>query len=244
MRTPSTTIRRTIAVVATALAGLALAAAPAAASDLDTRAGVTTPAEYIEYLRGSNEPGAGQTLADFSALPAADQQRFIDHLNDPSLFKAFMEEVGTIEPETTRGTSRTVTEIGEDVEIISETTVEPVSGLAGPGINLVGAYRTTYSVSQKFLGVTITKLSTWIHYYTNGSAVTTVYSSGAGVVNYNGAVSIDDNVLTPWISGGLGYAETVFKGYFLFKGFNIRIDKLQQCVVYWDGFYSGFLRNI
>ena len=71
-----------------------------------------------------------------------------------------------------------------------------------------------------------------------------VQSNGAGARNFNSAVSISSRVNKPWKTSSRAYSTTTWKGYAIYKGFGIRIDKEQQVWGDYRNRTGGYLKNI
>lgn len=88
--------------------------------------------------------------------------------------------------------------------------------------------------SQTIFGVTITKLTQRYTVEVNGQRVTASKSCTSNVVNFNFAVAIDSSN-SHWREGNYGVCETTWNGYIAFKGFGIRLDKIQHLKVDGNG---------
>ncbi|MFB7090477.1 hypothetical protein [Streptomyces sp. NPDC056296] len=126
------TNRRTVARAIAVLGAIAIVAGTGGTSATaderaTTRSGQTaTPAAYISYLASSSEEGAAQTLGDFKGLSAAEQEKYLDYLNNPDVFKALMQDAPEPTPDTAARVQSAVAEdtttslFGGDVVVESE----------------------------------------------------------------------------------------------------------------------------
>ncbi|MEU8591755.1 hypothetical protein AB0C59_32930 [Streptomyces sp. NPDC048664] len=236
---------------ATALAGLAAAAllsTGTAHASIISKDGARIAA-YEANLADSKEPGAGDTLKQFQALSHDQEVKFLDYSEDQDNLKALLDEAADV---PTPGTPmHSITSLGGgDVDITADSdatfTPDTASGLdaAAAGRLHRGWWNTTYTVSQKIFGVTVTKLSLWVEYYTNGSSITKVDHADCGKRNFNAAVSIGHGVPKAWLASGNANGEVVWEGSIIYKGFGIEIDKRQHVTADAWGYKGGYLKNI
>lgn len=253
------TVTRAIAALGTA-AILAGTAQTAANADTGTSrsAETATPAAYINYLTASKDAGAAQTLSDFKGLSAPDQEKYLDYLNDPKVLEAFLQEAAESEPGAEPKTATAArTMAAEDstslfdgdvvVEAAQESTFTPdtTAGVQAARGNLPkGTWESKYTHSQKILGVTVTKLSVWVNYYTNGSRITKVNFADGGKRNFNAAVAISMGVPKAWKDGSYANGSVVWEGSIVYKGFGVSIDKRQKVWANQTGYRGGYLKNI
>ncbi|MFJ1705925.1 hypothetical protein [Kitasatospora sp. NPDC088346] len=247
----STVIARRIAT--TVVAGLATAAllgTGTANASIISKDGLRIAA-YQDGLRNSAEPGAADTLREFDALSHDKQVRFLDYAEDPENLKALLQEAAEApEPGTT--VHQLVNLKGGEVQIEADSaavfTADPdagdADGVAARGKLSKGWWETTYTVKQKILGITITKLSVWVDYYTNGSKITKVDHADCGKRNFNGAVSISHSVPKASLYGGEANGEVIWEGSIIYRGFGVEIDKRHHVTANAYGFKSGYLKNI
>ncbi|MFG3079575.1 hypothetical protein [Streptomyces parvulus] len=255
-------VARSIAVLGAVAIVAGTAVTSVAADDhAATRSGQTaTPAAYISYLASSSEEGAAQTLSDFKGLPAAEQEKYLDYLNNPEVFRALMEDAPEPTQDTTAGPQSAPAEdtttslFGGDVVVESEhestftpdTKPEPGSSAEAARKRKLsrGTWESTYSHTQKIFGVTVTKLSVWVNYYTNGSKITKVNFADGGRRNYNASVSISKGVPKHWKDGRYANGSVVWEGNIVFKGFGVSIDKREKVWANEYGYRGGYLKNI
>ncbi|MET9963022.1 hypothetical protein ABZ128_28815 [Streptomyces sp. NPDC006326] len=236
---------------ATALAGIATAALLGTGT---ANASIISPdgmriAAYENSLKNSTEPEAAATLQQFDALTHDKKVKFLNYSEDPENLKALLQEVADV-PEAGTSVHQLVNLKDGDVQIEadSEATFKPddaeAAAVAARGKLSRGWWETTYSVKQKILGVTVTKLSLWVNYYTDGSKITKVDHADCGKRNYNAAVSIGHSVPKAQLASGTAIGEVIWEGSIIYKGFGIEIDKRHQVKANAYGFKSGYLKNI
>ncbi|MFJ6719665.1 MULTISPECIES: hypothetical protein [unclassified Streptomyces] len=241
------TPRRTAAVLAV-LASTALLGTGNASASLISQDGARIAA-YQNSLKSSTEEGAADALRDFDALGHDKQVKFLNYAEDPENLKALLEEVADVPTDGTPSHSLVNLKNG-DVQIAgdSEATFTPdagdLSGVSAAGKLHAGWWDTTYTVRQKIFGITITKLSVWVNYHTNGSKIDKVDHADCGKRNFNGAVSIGHGVPKAQLADGNAIGQVVWEGSIIYKGFGVEIDKRQQVVANAYGFKSGYLKNI
>ncbi|WP_327284804.1 MULTISPECIES: hypothetical protein [unclassified Streptomyces] len=205
-------------------------------------------ASYENSLKNSTEPEAAATLKEFDALAHDKKIKFLDYTEDPENLKALLQEAADV-PEAGKSVHSLVNLKDGDVQIQadSDATFKPdadVDGVAAGGKLSRGWWETTYSVKQKILGVTVTKLSLWVNYYTNGSSITKVDHADCAKRNYNAAVSIGHSVPKAQLASGTAIGEVIWEGSIIYRGFGIEIDKRHQVKANAYGFKSGYLKNI
>ncbi|GHB43306.1 hypothetical protein GCM10010347_10640 [Streptomyces cirratus] len=243
------TPRRTAAVLAVVAATTLMGTANASAS-LISQDGMRIAA-YQNSLKSSTEEGAADALRDFDALTHDKQVKFLNYAEDPENLKALLEEVADV-PETANPAPvhQLVNLKGGDVQIASDSEAAftadagDASGISAAGKLHAGWWDTTYTVRQKIFGITITKLSVWVNYHTNGSKIDRVDHADCGKRNFNGAVSIGHGVPKAQLASGNAIGQVVWEGSIIYKGFGVEIDKRQQVVANAYGFKSGYLKNI
>ncbi|MER6556535.1 hypothetical protein ABT300_02040 [Streptomyces sp. NPDC001027] len=243
-----------------ALAAVAIGAGSVTASAATTaeRSGKTaSPSIYIKYLstqinlaigRGQDTTVERAGLGAFKALTPENQEKYLDYLNESSVMDALLAEAAEPGGGSTRTTFTSMNGGDVVIETVEEAsfTPDPADGGIEPLATRLrkGTWETTYTVKQKVLGVTVTKLSLWVDYYTNGSKVTQSLNAGAGKRNINPGVSISNSPPKHWLSGGVSTAETVWEGSIIFKGFGVSIDKRHRVSANENGFKSGSVKNI
>jgi hypothetical protein len=107
-----------------------------------------------------------------------------------------------------------------------------------------GTWESKYTFNQKILGVTVTRLSVWVNYYTNGSKITKVNFADGGKRNFNAAVSISKSTPKHWKDGSYANGSVVWEGSIIYKGFGVNIDKRQKVWANEYGYRGGYLKNI
>ena len=100
--------------------------------------------------------------------------------------------------------------------------------------------RSSYSVKQEILGITVTKLSQSFIYQVRGGSVVATKSCTASSVNFNIVVALSDDT-SHWVQGSHGICETTWHGNIFFKGFGVRLDKIQHLEVDARGVYNTWL---
>ena len=210
---------------------LTLAVTPAlavAASATPAPPPVDPVSEFVDELTAaaaSSRQAAG-SLADFQSLSLEDQAAVVEYASDPSVAEA----LGAV------GANGTIVSHGGDVvteatTTLTRTPVRPAAGALRPAAATAAAQTynvtATYSVSQKILGFTLTKLTQTFKYVTGSNIVLRTTSCIATAVNYNFVINIDDES-TAYMVGTQAQCDTVWKGYVLFKGAAIRMDKVQS----------------
>ncbi|MEU9732492.1 hypothetical protein [Streptomyces sp. NPDC048002] len=231
--------------IAGAVAAAAMSTGAAIAVPTTGTAGTAvTPAQYIAYLEGQNSPEALEVLAEFKALAPDEQSKFVGYLNDPEVFKAFLEYSGESQGQnataSTTGEKR-VTKYNQDVIFVNEGNV--TRERSGATRDVTWTEKATYTFKQKLLGVTVTKMTVWVRYSASRGAVEKALNSGSALKNFNIGVDIDGDNARPWVSGGRAHAETVWKGELTYSGYTARIDKIQHLSAAWDGTWKGSTKN-
>lgn len=102
--------------------------------------------------------------------------------------------------------------------------------------------RSSYSVKQEILGITVTKLSQSFIYQMRGGSVVATKSCVTSSFNFNIAVALSEDA-SRWTQGSHGICETMWRGNILFRGFGVRFDKIQHLEVNASGFYNAWLVN-
>ena len=97
--------------------------------------------------------------------------------------------------------------------------------------------RSSYSLKQEILGITITKLSKSFIYQVQGGSVVATKSCVTSSVNFNIAVALSEDT-SCWIQNSHGICETTWHGNILFKGSGVRFDKIQHLEDDARGVYS------
>ena len=250
-------VAKAVAVLGTAAIVAGTVGTASANADVARSSQTATPAAYISYLASSNEAGSAQTLRDFKALSSSEQEKYLDYLNNPEVFKALMEDASepatdTVASAKSVATNDTTSLFGGDVVVESEhestftpdSTSDSTAGVQAKRKLSRGTHESTYTHTQKILGVTVTKLSVWVNYYTNGSKITKVNFADGGKRNYNAAVSISMGVPKAWKDGSYANGSVVWEGSIIYKGFGVSIDKRQKVWANEYGYRGGYLKNI
>ena len=102
--------------------------------------------------------------------------------------------------------------------------------------------RSSYSVKQEILGITVTKLSQSFIYQVRGGSVVATKSCVTSSFNFNIAVALSEDA-SHWTQGSHGICETTWHGNILFRGSGVRFDKIQHLEVDARGVYSKWLVN-
>ena len=109
--------------------------------------------------------------------------------------------------------------------------------LAGEKKDATTDRRSSYSVKQEILGITVTKLSQSFIYQVRGGSIVATKSCAASSVNFNIAVALSEDT-SHWTQGSHGICETTWHGNILFRGSGVRFDKIQHLEVDARGVYS------
>jgi hypothetical protein len=253
---------RAIAALGTATILTCTAGAATATADtgIERSGQTTTPAVYIRYLSSpkfANDESAARTLSEFKGLSAAGKEKYLDYLNEREVLEAFLLATSEAEPGSDPAaapTARTTTvekstsSFNGDVVVVAEQeatfTPDATAGAQARGKLSRGTWETKYSHSQKILGVTVTRLSVWVNYYTNGSKITRVNFAECGKRNFNAAVAISNSVPRHWKDGSYANGSVVWEGSIIYKGFGVSIDKRQKVWANEYGFRGGYLKNL
>lgn len=225
--------------------------------------------EYMAYLAwktASQEPGAADALSKFKALSPPDKEKYLDYLNNPKALEALLQEAAEGEPgtdtptvstaaanTTAAGVTSSTPLFGGDIviETAQESTFTPDpdgptparEAQAAGGKLRKGTWESKFTASQKILGVTVTKLSVWVNYYTNGNKITKVNFADGGKRNYNAAVALTKSIPKAWMDGSYANGSIIWEGSIVFKDFGISIDKRQKVWANAYGFRGGYLKN-
>jgi len=188
---------------------------------------------------------AKEAYADFQKLSPQKKQKLVNYLQDEKILKELLNQTDS----TKNGTKKLYNGDVQIDTVVSQTSASPSVQASLQATSTVSAAATKYrkatiTHSQKILGVTVTKLTSWVNYTHNGTKVTGVSSNGASARNLNIAVSIDDKVSKPWKTSTRAYSVTTWKGYAIYKGFGIRLDKEQQVWGDNKNRTGGYLKNI
>ncbi|MFD7877397.1 hypothetical protein ACFV5G_25390 [Streptomyces sp. NPDC059766] len=236
---------------ATVFAGLAVAAllgTGTASASIISQDGARI-ATYEASLTDSKESGAADTLKQFQSLSHDDQIKFLNYAEDPDNLKALLGQAADVPAAGTP--MHSITSLGGgDVQISadSDATFTPDTSTGDDAVAAGKLHRgwwdTTYTVKQKILGVTVTKLSLWVNYYTNGSSITKVDHADCGKRNFNAAVAIGHGTPKAWLGSGNANGEVVWEGSIVYKGFGVEIDKRHHVTADAWGFKNGYLKNV
>ncbi|MEU2765108.1 hypothetical protein ABZ712_32175 [Streptomyces sp. NPDC006906] len=199
----------------------------------------STPESYVAWLEAKKEPGAAETIDQFKALPEVKQEKFLDYLNKPDHFEAFMGAVNS--PEVAKKTVLA----GGDIVIEKEeqnSSTNPSSGFGA--MASAGDKSAWHSVSDKIFGVKVTTVKLGVNYRTTATRTTKVYGGWASHTNWVPALSFSHGVIKNWISadpGNNAHSETVWQGEFALYGnwacrHRVWADQ--------DGFKGGYLKRV
>lgn len=204
-----------------------------------------TVASYTKYLekRAKKDASARAVLKHFKKLSSAKKKKFVYYIQDTKTQKAF---VGNASKKGKKKFS-TVAAYNKDVTFLTKaaTDVEPHSIR-----DVTWNEKATFDHRQKIFGIEVMKLSLWVNYKASRGDVAKTVNAGAGVKNFNAAVSIDNKQPQHWVSRkkagyeGKARVEVVWEGNIAYKGSSVRLDKRQSMTAYWDGGWKGSLKNI
>ena len=232
--------------------------AEASAIDPNNLATVTVANIEAELKeRAKTDVEAKQALVAFQKLTSAQKQKLVNYLKNKDVLEALLKQAAnstTDEVESMYNgdveiitTSEDKTEsVTEEVVPSSKATSSKLS--ASSKMTATATKRKTYTTTtyvthtQVVLGVPVTKLTTWVRYKRDGKNILAVYNAGAYARNFNPGVSVDDKTGKPWRTSTRAYARTTRKGYAVFKGFGVRIDKIQTIWGMPNGRGSGTLK--
>ena len=221
----------------TALLALAVACfggIPAAADNPEptTSAADSEPKAFEENLKrlAATDAEASANLEKFHALTSEQQGQIEQAVSDGTAGKELQEALSDSNPERAGALSRIT--IDNDVENESADGKEDATT----------SYRSSYSVKQEIFGITITKLSQSFAYDVQGGSVVATKSCTASSVNFNIVVALSDDT-SHWVQGSHGICETTWHGNIFFKGFGVRLDKIQHLEVDARGIYNTWLVN-
>ncbi|PGK51739.1 hypothetical protein CN918_28525 [Priestia megaterium] len=186
--------------------------------------------------RAKTDSTAKSALEAYQKLSLTKKQKLVGYLKNKDVLEALLKQSS----EST--TNEVETLYNGDVKIVTsaEDKSEEVTGTSTASSTVTASSKMTASAARKqyittsyithtqvVFGIPITKLTTWVRYKRDGKNILAVYNAGAYARNFNPGVSVDDKTGKPWRTSTRAYARTVWKGYAVFKGFGVRIDKVQ-----------------
>lgn len=214
------------------------------------------PATYANYLRHSHEEGAADALKGFQQLTRVQQNKFVNYLHDPALFKGFLSQTehqgGTITA-FSGNTSRSTSLRQGDVTFESRRTI---SGAAASRPLPSGNHQAKYTKDLKILGVTVVHLSLWVNFHSNGHDITKANYADAAKTNVTGVVHLSKSTpkkaLSDWswcpIGGSCSHghnasASVVWEGEIKYHGVGVQIDRVQSMTANIYGKVTGSLTS-
>jgi hypothetical protein len=217
----------------------------------------SSPAAYIDFLEHSGEEGASETLKEFRSLTDSEQKRFIGYLQDPTLFKDFLER-STDETAAGDGTDGTrITALrGGDVTLEAARTGSALVAAAKRPLPK-GNHTVTRSNKIKLMGVTVMEFKIWETFYSNGHTITKVVDADGGKKNYSGVVKMSKGIAKKQLgkqsfckrggscsSGNTAVASIVWEGEVVISGGTFQVDKKQTLVSNVYGTATSSLVNV
>ncbi|MFB7981877.1 hypothetical protein [Streptomyces vinaceus] len=187
-----------------ALAGIALAMVPASAhADDGLVSQAARVAKYQAYLAmkvAQGDEQAEETAQGFNALSGAQKTRFLDLLEDRSLMAKLYEDA---ESPAAAGITRSEL-AGGDVVVERESSGggDDASPNTSAALRASG-YRdmwASYSYTDKFLGVKVSRVSVRTNYQVKGKDTTKVYPGSASHYLYVPGCSFSHSPVKEWIS--------------------------------------------
>lgn len=208
---------------------------PAVADNPDptkTSAAEAGPKAFEENLKrvAAADAEASANLEKFHALTPEQQGQIEQVVSDGTAGKELQEALTGSNPEQAGALSKITVDNGVENESTGEKE------------DATSDRRSSYSVKQEIFGITITKLSQSFIYQVQGGSVVATKSCTASSVNFNLAVALSEDT-SHWTQNSHGVCETTWHGNIFFKGFGVRLDKIQHLEVDARGFYSGWLVN-
>ncbi|WP_217585896.1 hypothetical protein [Lentibacillus saliphilus] len=195
---------------------------------------------YTQHLGelAKHDQEANQLLKEFKALDRVKQEKLIQYLNDPELFRALIEKSNALNAGESVALKNGDVLIRKDLTITVDEGVEEV-----PDLQATYYRRATYTVTQEIFGLKITKLSSYVRYTHNGYRVTSTYGNGAYVTNYNFGVKITKDVRSHYHTSVRAYSTTIWEGAFA-RWTPIVVSKEQKVWgTYWNT-AGGYLINL
>lgn len=230
-----------------ATAGLAAVTA-LSLSPLTAQAATSDVGAYRAELvaQAQHDAGGASVLSQFDHLSKSDQEKFVDYATDPDILKASLAAKKSVSSSSKASTTDlasgdvklTVTSAAKSSPAKASSTKEGASTAA-----TLYDVRSSYTFSQKILGVTVTKLVQEYYYQTRGGNVVSSKTCIDSHVNYNAVVAISSNTThSTW--GSHGQCTTIWTGNLVFKGFGIDMDKKQYLEVDGAGVYTTYVVNV
>lgn len=218
-----------------ALAVACFGGIPAAADNPDpttTSAAESEPKAFEENLKrlAATDAEASANLEKFRALTPEQQGQIEQAVSDGTAGKELQEALSGSNPEWAGALSKIAIDNGVENESASEKEDATLDR------------RSSYSFKQEIFGITITKLSQSFIYQVRGGSVVATKSCTASSVNFNVTVALSEDT-SHWTQGSHGVCETTWHGNIFFKGFGVRLDKIQHLEVNASGVYSAWLVN-
>ncbi|MGC9409292.1 hypothetical protein [Streptomyces sp. DZ1-3] len=217
-----------------------------------------SPAAYADYLAHSRQDGAAETLKEFNALTPREQDRFIGYLQDPSLFKDFLEQ-STDEDglAATADGTRTTSLRNGDVSLEAHHSASTFAATAAKRPLPKGNHTVTRSNKIKLLGVTVMEFKIWETFYSNGRTITKVVEADGGKKNFSGVVKMSKGIAKKQLgkqsfckkggscsSGNTAVASIVWEGEAVVSGGTFQVDKKQTLVSNVYGTATSSLVNV
>ncbi|WP_159047425.1 hypothetical protein [Streptomyces sp. XY332] len=187
-----------------ALAGIALAMLPGSAqADDGLVSQASRVAKYQAYLAmkvAQGDEQAKETAQGFSALSSTQKTRFLDLLEDRSLMKQLFEDA---ESPAAAGITRSVL-AGGDVVVERESAGggDDASPNSSTALRAAG-YRdmwASYSYTDKFMGVKVSRVSVRTNYQVKGKDTTKVYPGSASHYLFVPGCDFSHSPVKEWIS--------------------------------------------
>ncbi|MFE2352892.1 hypothetical protein [Streptomyces parvulus] len=217
-----------------------------------------SPAAYADFLAHSGEDGATETLKEFQSLTAREQDRFIDYLQDPSLFADFLDQSSDeAGPDATASGTRTTSLRNGDVSLEARRSANTFAATAAKRPLPKGNHTVTRSNKIKLLGVTVMEFRIWETFYSNGHTITKVVEADGGKKNFSGVVKVSKGIAKKQLgkqsfckkggscsSGNTAVASIVWEGEVVVSGGTFQIDKKQTLVSNVYGTATSSLVNV
>ncbi|MFC9820339.1 hypothetical protein ACFWG6_02280 [Streptomyces erythrochromogenes] len=185
------------------LAGVTLALLPGSAqADGNPATQAARVAKYQAYLATKVAKGdeqAKETADGFAALSAAEKKRFLDLIEDRALIKQLLDSGESAAPGVTRRTLAAGDVVQEREAAGDEDLASPnsTSALRASGYRDMWA---SYSVTDKFLGVKVARVTVRTNYQVKGKDTRKVYPGSAAHYLYVPGCDFDNSPVKEWIS--------------------------------------------
>ncbi|MFD7624538.1 hypothetical protein ACFV7Q_00580 [Streptomyces sp. NPDC059851] len=186
-----------------ALAGVTLALLPGSAqADVTPATQALRVAKYQAYLATKVAKGdeqAKETAEGFAALSAAEKKRFLDLIEDRALIKQLLDSGESATAGVTRRTFAAGDVVQEREAAGDEDLTSPnsTSALRASGYRDMWA---SYSVTDKFLGVKVARVTVRTNYQVKGKDTRKVYPGSAAHYLYVPGCDFDNSPVKEWIS--------------------------------------------